>query len=79
MEIEAAERLELLKQANPQIVGQELAEGDEEATAPNQQQILLSTLQTVQQLAQTLASPKVAIRDESGRLIGVQHQQPGMQ
>lgn len=77
MQAQAAERLELLKQGNATVMMQETEQQlDENGEAipppPTTEQIMLSTLQTVQALAETLARPKQIIRDASGRAVGVQ-------
>ena len=54
--------------------GAEPGEGIEGAmppAEPSTADLLLQTMQTVQQLAQTMAAPKQILRDESGRAIGI--------
>jgi len=76
MQAQAAERLELLKQGNAPVMMQETEQqldenGEVIPPPPTTEQIMLSTLQTVQALAETLAKPKQIIRDASGRAVGV--------
>jgi hypothetical protein len=47
----------------------------EDSAEPSTSAMLLQAMQTVQQLTQTLASPKQFIKDETGRIVGVSHVQ----
>ena len=47
-------------------------EGMSKMAASDTASMLLQAMQSVQQLAQTLAAPKQVIRDENGRVVGVQ-------
>ena len=72
---EAAERLELLKQQQPQIVAEEVAEpeldenGEEKPPRPDPIETLA---QMHGELMAHLAKPKTIIRGPDGRAVGVQ-------
>jgi hypothetical protein len=80
MDIEAAERLELLKQQQPQVVGEELAEPEEEYDPETGELVEKPVkIDPIEQLAQMhgelmahLAKPKTIVRDANGRAVGVQ-------
>lgn len=61
----------LMKEAAPEPME---AEG-QESLEPSTSEMLLQAMQTVQQLTQTLASPKQFLKDDTGRIVGVSHVQ----
>jgi len=83
MEIEAAMRLELIKQQQQPILGEELMEPEEEydpetgelmerPEKPEKVDPIAQLAQMHGELMQHLAKPKTIIRDGSGRAVGVQ-------
>lgn len=85
MDIEAAERMELLKQQHPEIVSQELAEPEEEYDPETgeliERQAPVDPLEKLAimhaQLIAQMGAPKMILRDENGRAHGL-IQQPLM-
>ena len=83
MDIEAAERLELLKQGQPQIVAEEVAEPEEEYDSETGELIekpvevlppdpIATLVQMHGELMAHLSKPKMIIRDANGKAMGVQ-------
>jgi hypothetical protein len=72
MKLQAEQQMKLLEVAG-QILGRQPVEQEVDTGPDANQEALMNVMQTVQQLAAVIASPKQIVRDATGAIIGAQH------